>query len=399
MKALLLVIDGLGMGAMPDVSLLNRPQDIGANTFATIKRHGRADYPFLESLGISNLLGTTKLLVKGLGIKKGLSLLHYEGADAYAGHLEMIGSQVSIEPTFLEGARASLFRALKSHGEVVEKKSVIILDAAIFISNNVESEPGYSINVIGSLQRVGFEKVLEVGNLVRKIIKKVPRVIVMGGTTLDESRVLASLEKRKNLKNQRFFSGVNVSRTGIFNDHYVVAHLGLSLKRGFNLLKLLAKKNYEVALVGKTATLFNFPFGRKYTQNNTDKVFEIVKQEYLRMRAGLIFANVSELDLAGHEQDISKGVKILKKIDNFVSTFLSELEENDIFMLTADHGNDPAVGHSQHTREMVPIILAGKKIVPGNLGTRKSLSDIGCTLANLFGLGQTEMGESFLAHS
>ncbi|MBC7910987.1 MAG: phosphopentomutase, partial [Pyrinomonadaceae bacterium] len=112
---------------------------------------------------------------------------------------------------------------------------------------------------------------------------------------------------------------------------------------------------------------------------------------------GLIFSNLVDFDmLYGHRRDTEGYARALEHFDTRLPEIEAAMSDGDIFILTADHGNDPTRPGSDHTREYAPLIVYGKRARAGvNLGDRHSLSDIGQTIADNFGLSLTA-GESFL---
>jgi phosphopentomutase len=114
---------------------------------------------------------------------------------------------------------------------------------------------------------------------------------------------------------------------------------------------------------------------------------------------GLIFANLVDFDmLYGHRRDIEGYARALEDFDARLPEIEAALRDDDLLIITADHGNDPAFKGSDHTREYTPLLVFGRQAQPGvNLGTRASLADIGQTIAANFGL-KLEAGESFLRH-
>jgi len=98
----------------------------------------------------------------------------------------------------------------------------------------------------------------------------------------------------------------------------------------------------------------------------------------------------------GHRRDVDGYAKALSEFDAWLGDFLPMLGENDVVMLTADHGCDPAyTATTDHTREYVPLLVLGKSIMPVNLGTRESFADISATIAELFGVCLDTQGKSF----
>ena len=129
---------------------------------------------------------------------------------------------------------------------------------------------------------------------------------------------------------------------------------------------------------------------------DTKTIFEIALDEIEKMDEGFMCINIQETDLAGHGQDAAKYAEILGVSDFYIGKIIEKIADEDILIVTADHGNDPTIGHSQHTRENVPVLIYKKNMKNTFIGVRKSLSDIGATAAEYFGIEKTENGESFL---
>ena len=112
---------------------------------------------------------------------------------------------------------------------------------------------------------------------------------------------------------------------------------------------------------------------------------------------GLCFVNLVDFDMVyGHRRDIDGYAKALTEFDTWLGTFLQKLGEDDIVMITADHGCDPAYAvTTDHTREYVPLVVAGPRVKPVNLGTRNSFADIAATVAELLDVKYETEGESF----
>ena len=112
---------------------------------------------------------------------------------------------------------------------------------------------------------------------------------------------------------------------------------------------------------------------------------------------GLCFVNLVDFDmLYGHRRDIDGYAKALNEFDAWLPGFMEKLGEEDLVMITADHGCDPAyTATTDHTREYVPLLIGGKKVKPVNLSTRTSFADIAATIAELLGISYTCPGKSF----
>src|SRR5207302_2446535 len=99
----------------------------------------------------------------------------------------------------------------------------------------------------------------------------------------------------------------------------------------------------------------------------------------------------------GHRNDVNGYARNLERFDRRLSALVPRLREDDVLMVTADHGNDPTTPSTDHSREYVPLLVAGKRVRAGvDLGTRRSFADLGQTLAEIFGVGPIVHGTSFL---
>ena len=112
---------------------------------------------------------------------------------------------------------------------------------------------------------------------------------------------------------------------------------------------------------------------------------------------GLCFVNLVDFDmLYGHRRDIDGYAAALTEFDTWLGNFLPTLNDDDLVMITADHGCDPAyTATTDHTREYVPLLILGKKVSPVNLGTRKTFADIAATVTELLGVEYETAGKSF----
>jgi phosphopentomutase len=116
---------------------------------------------------------------------------------------------------------------------------------------------------------------------------------------------------------------------------------------------------------------------------------------------GLVFANLVDFDSRfGHRNDVAGYAANLERFDARLAELLPRLREDDLLVVTADHGNDPTTPSTDHSREHVPLLLAGARVRAGaDLGTRPTFADLGQTLAELFGVGTLAHGTSFLAEA
>jgi len=166
-----------------------------------------------------------------------------------------------------------------------------------------------------------------------------------------------------------------------------------------NLLPLLQKNNFDVVCIGKIASIYDSMGVTEdlKAKNNDQSIEQTIKALNADSR-GLIFSNLVDFDmLYGHRRDAEGYAKALEDFDKRLPEIFDALKENDLFIITADHGNDPTAKGSDHTREYAPLLVFGKLAKQGvNLGTRGSLADIGQTIAENFDV-KLKDGGSFLS--
>ena len=164
-------------------------------------------------------------------------------------------------------------------------------------------------------------------------------------------------------------------------------------------LDALCKKNFATIGVGKIEDIFaGQGISRSLGVNvdNSDgmrKTLQLADENF----RGLCFVNLVDFDMKfGHRRDVEGYAKALTTFDVELGELLTKLRGDDLLMITADHGCDPAAKGTDHTRENVPLLVYGKKISSRNLGTLKTFADIAATLAEIFGVEFVTRGKSFL---
>jgi phosphopentomutase len=151
-------------------------------------------------------------------------------------------------------------------------------------------------------------------------------------------------------------------------------------------------------LVGKVADIVSNPHGRSW-QNLVDsqQIMDITLDEFQAESTVFICTNIQETDLAGHAEDVARYAERLQLVDLNLSSLLAAMDPHDCLVVMADHGNDPTIGHSHHTREVVPVLVYQQGLEPGQLGVRATLSDVGATVCEFFGAPPPQNGTSFLS--
>ena len=166
-----------------------------------------------------------------------------------------------------------------------------------------------------------------------------------------------------------------------------------------NLLPALAEEDLDVVCIGKIASIYDsLGVTKDLTAKNNEQSIDQTIAALNNSSQGLIFSNLVDFDmLYGHRRDTEGYAKALEHFDSRLPEIEKAMRDDDLLMITADHGNDPTFPGSDHTREYAPLLVYGKRARQGvNLDTRNSLADIGQTIAENFGLKLTA-GESFLS--
>jgi phosphopentomutase len=154
-----------------------------------------------------------------------------------------------------------------------------------------------------------------------------------------------------------------------------------------------------VVAIGKIQDLFaGRGITRAYHTVNDDDGVNRLLEQMGETAAGLVFVNLVDCDTEyGHRNDIIGYAKNIERFDVRLGDLLARLRPTDMLVVTADHGNDPTTPSTDHSREYVPLMIAGAAVRAGvDLGTRQTFADLGQTLAGLFGVGELAHGTSFL---
>ena len=173
-----------------------------------------------------------------------------------------------------------------------------------------------------------------------------------------------------------------------------------SLRPPPTILSSLTDHGHDVVSVGKISDIFaGSGISRSHpTKSNAEGMHAIERlwSDPGTSRPHLIFANLVDFDMHfGHRRDVAGYGKALAEFDRWLDGFLPRIQPEDLVILTADHGNDPTWTGSDHTRERVPLLVRGPNL-KGNLGCRESFSDIAASLSDWFGLDEWPLGRSFL---
>lgn len=396
-RFVVIVLDGFGIGAMNDAAR-ERPGDEKANTLRSIL----SDYPDmklanLEQLGLMNAFGAESNDMKYCeSANFGKSELMHFGADTFMGHQEIMGT-LPKRPTMhpFQEKVDEVYQHLKENGHKVEfvvrgNLRYIVCDDYVTVADNLEADLGMCYNVTAPLDYISFEKEYEIAKLVREVVT-VGRVIVFGGT----GNTMEDLYRAEEIKEGKFI-GIASAKSKSYEHGYQCLHLGYGVDENVQAPTILGKAGIPVTLIGKVADIVTNKMGVSISCVPTDECMQLTIKAVRENEQGFICTNVQETDLAGHSQSSMQYRKILEKADRGLGELLPLLTEEDILVVMADHGNDPDIGHSKHTRECVPLLVYKKGIQGRHLGIRKTLSDVGASVCEYFGVKAPQNGTSFL---
>ncbi len=394
-RVILTVLDGLGVGAMDDVSQV-RPQDKGADTLRHVAENSSLVIPNLEKMGAGRLTRSDKIKKAESPIASfGSSNLAHFGADTYQGHQEIMGTKPKmpvIRPfrDYIDKVES----ALKAAGYDVERPDpahpFLLVNGLVTVADNLEADPGQNYNLTAPLDHISFEDELKIGRVVRENVE-VGRVIVFGGREVTVEDILKAEEIKPG-----DIVGIDAPKSGVYRTGYMVRHLGYGVQPDVQTPTILRKAGYDVSLIGKMADVIECSGAEYLPMVETEGVLALILDRMKAQRGGLIAANVQETDLAGHSQDPVRYADRLMTVDVFLPRILDGMEDEDMLIITGDHGNDPTVGHSHHTRERAILLVYGRRLNRTDLGVRATLSDIGATVADYLGVARPENGRSFL---
>jgi phosphopentomutase len=381
-RAFVIVLDGLGMGEAADAAEYG---DAGSDTLGNVARAvGGLRLPVLESLGLGRirpLLGVRPVETPRAAF--GLLCPESQGKDSTAGHWELMGLAVPVAfPTYPRGFPESVlaeFARRTGRGCLGNKAAsgTAILDE--LGAEHLASGRWIVYTSADSVFQVAAHAdVVPLAELYAAC--QAARAMLVGEHGV--SRVIA-----------RPFLG----RPGAFvrdsarRKDYSVAPTGPTL------LDRLADAGIPRTGIGKVDDLFA---GRNIRSRHTPtnaEAYHLLGEALSDVDSGLVFANVIEFDQSwGHRNDVPGFHAGLLELDAALGELLPLLREEDLFILTADHGNDPTTPSSDHSRENVLALVLGPRVAPAALGVRRSFADVGQTVAAWFDVPALTAGTSFL---
>jgi len=383
-RAVIIILDGVGIGAAPDAAEYG---DIGSDTLGNVARAcGGLKLPRLERFGLGNIREIEGVPRRGDAAGAwGTMRPASAGKDSTTGHWEIAGVHLERAfPTYPRGFPGELIERFAREtgrgviGNVVGSGTDVI---ARFAAEQRASGSWIVYTSADSVFQIAAdEAVIPLTELYGAC--EVARAMLQ--PPHDVSRVIARpfvVDKGgdrgfRRTPNRRDYSIAPPAKT---------------------LLDALAEVGIPRAGVGKVDDLFaGRSISATHTASNADGISGI-KKWLSTAESGFLFANLVDFDqLFGHRNDVAGFYGALREFDAALPSITSRLKEEDLLFITADHGNDPTTPTTDHARECVPLLAGGMRVVPRDLGERDTFSDLGATIAEWFGLEFRGRGKSFL---
>lgn len=380
-RAIIVVLDSVGAGEAPDAAAFG---DEGSNTLGHIAELTEGfSLPNLARLGLGNILP-----LKGVAAVAEPAAAYgrlqevSRGKDTTAGHWELAGTPVTAAlPTYPNGFPTELIREFERQiGRPTLGNEVASGTEIIEWLGGRHLRTGYPIVYTSAdsvFQIAAHEEVIPLERLYEMC--GLARALLVGEHGV--GRVIA-----------RPFVGEPGAfvRTANRRDFSLLPPAG-------NIWERVWQAGQETVAIGKIHDIFaDRNISASYPTRNNDDGVDKLLMALDKHETGLIWANLVDFDmLYGHRNDVPGYAAALMQFDSRLPEILAKMQEGDLLIITADHGNDPSTPSTDHSREYVPILVVGAAAV--NLGIRPSFADVGQTVAEYLGVAQVAAGESFLA--
>ncbi len=384
-RIFLIIIDSVGCGALPDAKDYG---DEGANTLKHISEFNNGiTLPNMEKLGlgkITDIKGVSKD-IKPIGYHSKMNEISV-GKDTMTGHWEIMG--LKIEEPFITFTENGFPKELITELEKRTGRKIV---------GNKASSGTVILDEYGEHQ-------LKTGDLIVY-------------TSADSVLQIAAHEEK--IKLEELYRACEIARELTMKEEWkvgrIIARPYLGNKKG-EFKRTANRHDYALKPFEDTALTYLkdvgydvISFGKINDIYDTEGITESIKQKsnqhgmenYINYAAndftGLAYINLVDFDaLFGHRRDPIGYKKSLEEFDVQLGTLIGKLNNDDLLMITADHGNDPTFPGSDHTREYVPLLVYGKKLAGGELKIRESFADVGATISENFKTSKARYGTSFL---
>lgn len=384
-RTIIMVIDGFGVGEAPDA---NKYGDEGSNTLVNIYNKVHPNLPNMKSLGLYNIDGVeiqdkAQKTIGAYGRAEEIS----DGKNSPVGHWEICG--FAKKPGFATYPKAFPKDMIDEFIKETGCKNILCNRVGsgteiLKIYGEEHIKTGYPIiytsadsvfQIEAHEDIIPIEKLYEMCKIARRILDN-PKYNV--GTVIARPFIGDKAENFQRTYNRRDFESNTFGKT---------------------MLDIITESNKEaeVIAIGKIEDLFS---GRGITKaihtNGNAEGIDITIDYIKKDSKGLIFTNLVDTDmLYGHRNNVKGYAEALEYFDSKIPEIISNLKDDDMLIITADHGNDPTTPSTDHSREYIPILVYGKQIKENvNLGTRETYADISATILDMYNM-ENLIGTSF----
>lgn len=378
-RIFLIVLDSFGIGELPDAREYG---DEGSNTLKSCFRQKEFAVPTMKKLGLFNIEGIDFAeKEENPSAAYGRFKEASKGKDTTTGHWEICGliSKTAM-PTYPDGFP----------GEIIDEFSRQTGRGVLC------NKPYSGTKVIADFG----EEHLKTGDLIVYTSADSVFQIAAHESIVPPEKLYEYCKAARSLLKGKHAVGRVIARpfTGEYPFERTPRRHDFSIEPpGDTLLDCLKQNGLDVISVGKIYDIFaGKGITESYPTKNNDDGMKQTSKQLEKDFHGLCFVNLVDFDMIyGHRNDAPGYARALTAFDKWLSGFLPKIGDDDIVMITADHGCDPLTESTDHSREYIPLLVYGKAIMPGNLGTGKTYADIGKTVADLFRINAAVSGESF----
>ena len=378
-RIFLMVMDSFGIGGAQDAV---RFGDQGSNTLRSLMSTSRFETPNLAKLGLYHIDGVAPYMINPQPVGAYARLAEMsEGKDSTIGHWEIAGIYADEPlPTYPNGFPDEIIREIeKRTGRPVLCNAAYSGTEVIKIYGEQHKKTGGLIvytSVDSVMQIAAHMDVMPLEELYRCC--EIAREVLSGEYCV--GRVIA-----------RPFSGEYPYKRIAGRHDYS------ALPPKTTVLDLLQKQGLATIAVGKINDIFaGVGISEAYGTSNNEEGLALASEWQKKDFTGLCFINFVDFDTGyGHRRDAEGYAEAVMALDRWLGDFMQGMNDDDILMITADHGCDPNYIGTDHTRENVPFLMYGKMVLPINIGKRSSFSDIAATIADIFEIPYDLNGRSF----